>query len=348
MCLVQAGKQRIAPPALFAAELATAWLRPVATWQMPAFSVINPGMHHYDRRFSGIGRLYGKEGLERSRRAHVCVIGLGGVGSWAVEALARSGIGELTLVDLDDVCISNVNRQLHALDGELGKPKVEVLARRVRAINPDCVVHPLQAFFLKSNACEILQARYDYVLDAIDSPARKCLLIALCREKAIPVITTGASAGRRDPTAVQVMDLAFSSHDRLLQEVRKKLRTRHGFPRGGASVWRRVCRLAGARGVSERGWLGLWRPCPGPGPPSRLRHRLRHGVFCDRNVRVGRGVAYCTEDRGGVRAGKPEDRRLKTEGGQLAASAPNRRWKFSPTRLASNSSGSPSNSATKQ
>ena len=109
-------------------------------------------MDHYERRFAGVGRLYGTEGLDRIRRAHVCVVGLGGVGSWAVEALARSGIGALTLVDLDDVCISNVNRQLHALDGDLGKPKVEVMARRVRAINPDCVVHPLQAFFLKSNA----------------------------------------------------------------------------------------------------------------------------------------------------------------------------------------------------
>ena len=189
-------------------------------------------MQQYDARFGGIRRLFGDEGQQRLRRAHVCVIGLGGVGSWAVEALARSGIGELTLVDLDDVCVSNVNRQLHALDGELGKPKVEVLTRRVQAINPDCAVHPVQAFFLKSNAREILQPRYDYVLDAIDSPARKCLLIALCRERAIPVITTGASAGRRDPTAIEVVDLAFSSHDRLLQEVRKKLRTRHGFPRG--------------------------------------------------------------------------------------------------------------------
>ena len=189
-------------------------------------------MQPYERRFGGIGRLYGRDGLERLRRGHVCVVGLGGVGSWAVEALARSGVGELTLVDLDDVCISNVNRQIHALEGELGKPKVEVLARRVQAINPDCAVHPVQAFFLKSNAAEILETRYDYVLDAIDSPARKCLLIALCRERAIPVITTGASAGRRDPTAVEVIDLAFSSHDRLLQEVRKKLRTRHSFPRG--------------------------------------------------------------------------------------------------------------------
>jgi tRNA threonylcarbamoyladenosine dehydratase len=190
-------------------------------------------MGHYEQRFGGLRRLFGDVGQRRLRRAHVCVVGLGGVGSWAVEALARSGIGELTLVDLDDVCVSNVNRQLHAVDGELGKPKVEVLARRSKAINPECIVHPVQAFFLKSNASEILRAGFDYVLDAIDSPARKCLLIALCRERAIPVITVGASAGRRDPTAVEVLDLAFSSHDRLLQEVRKKLRTRHGFPRQG-------------------------------------------------------------------------------------------------------------------
>lgn len=189
-------------------------------------------MNHYDARFSGIRRLLSRSGLDRLRRAHVCVIGLGGVGSWAVEALARTGIGQLTLVDLDDVCISNVNRQLHAVEGELGKPKVEVMTRRVLAINPDCVVHPVQAFFLKSNAAEILQTRFDFVLDAIDSPARKCLLIALCRDQSIPIITTGASAGRQDPTAIEVVDLAFSSHDRLLQEVRKKLRTRHGFPRG--------------------------------------------------------------------------------------------------------------------
>ena len=212
-------------------------------------------MHHFERRFGGIGRLYGKEGLERSRRAHVCVIGLGGVGSWAVEALARSGIGELTLVDLDDVCISNVNRQLHALDGELGKPKVEVLARRVQAINPDCVVHSLQAFFLKSNAREILQPRYDYVLDAIDSPARKCLLIALCRELNLPVITTGASAGRRDPTAVQVMDLAFS---------------------------------LGVRGAFADAGLA-----------AGLRHRLRHGLLCDGDVRACGRVADCARDRRG-------------------------------------------------
>jgi tRNA A37 threonylcarbamoyladenosine dehydratase len=189
-------------------------------------------MNPFERRFGGIGRLFGTAGLERLRLAHVCVVGLGGVGSWAVESLARSGIGELTLVDLDDVCISNVNRQLHALQGELGKPKVEAMARRVEAINPDCKLHPLQAFFLKSNGHQILETKFDAVLDAIDSPSGKAFMIAACRERNIPIITVGGAGGRRDPTAVEVTDLAFASHDRLLREVRRLLRRRHGFPRG--------------------------------------------------------------------------------------------------------------------
>ena len=185
----------------------------------------------YLARFNGLARLYSPEGLEKISRCHICVIGLGGIGSWAVEALARSGIGKLTLIDLDDICVGNTNRQLHALESEFGNPKVEVMARRVKSINPECIVHPLHSFFLKSNASEILQTKFDFVLDAIDSPARKCLLIAECRERRIPIITTGASAGRRNPTQIQVADLSVSSHDRLLQEVRKKLRVRHGFPR---------------------------------------------------------------------------------------------------------------------
>ncbi|HTL18947.1 MAG TPA: tRNA threonylcarbamoyladenosine dehydratase [Patescibacteria group bacterium] len=189
-------------------------------------------MDPYQRRFGGLGRLYGSAGLERLRHAHVCIVGLGGVGSWAVEALARSGVGRLTLIDLDDVCISNVNRQLHALDGELGKPKVEVIARRAAAINPDCIIHPSHCFFLKSNAEQILKAGFDAVLDAIDSPSLKCLLIASCRQGGIPVTVVGGAGGRQDPTAIEVTDLAFSSGDRLLQQVRRKLRRDYGFPRG--------------------------------------------------------------------------------------------------------------------
>ncbi len=184
-----------------------------------------------EARFGGVGRLFGVPGLETLGRAHVCVVGIGGVGSWAVEALARSGIGRLTLVDLDEVCLSNVNRQLHAVDGGFGTPKVTAMAQRIASINPECVVNPIQAFFASSNASSILDANFDFVLDAIDSPSKKCLLIALCREKQIPVITVGGAAGRRDPTQIRVVDLAFSQGDRLLHEIRKKLRVKHGFPR---------------------------------------------------------------------------------------------------------------------
>jgi tRNA A37 threonylcarbamoyladenosine dehydratase len=190
-------------------------------------------MSDYEARFSGVRRLFSAEGVGRLRRAHVCVIGIGGVGSWAVEALARSGIGALTLVDLDDICVSNINRQVHALDGAVGRPKVEAMAERARAIHPECSITPIHAFFTETNADEILQTRFDYVLDAIDSPSRKCLLIASCRERSIPVFVVGGSGGRRSPTALKVSDLAFSTHDRLLQAVRSTLRSEFGFPRNG-------------------------------------------------------------------------------------------------------------------
>ena len=189
----------------------------------------SPSPQH-EARFSGIKRLYGADGSERLRKAHVCVIGIGGVGSWAVEALARCGIEHLTLVDLDDVCISNVNRQLHALTSTFGKPKIEVMAERARAINPHCQVHARHEFFLKSNAEAILSEHFDCVLDAIDQTAMKCLLIALCREKKIPLVTTGGAAGRRDPAAIEVADLALTGGDKLLLEVRKRLRSEFDFP----------------------------------------------------------------------------------------------------------------------
>jgi tRNA threonylcarbamoyladenosine dehydratase len=211
------------------------WFRqdaPADTWQIHRVPLLNLLMSDFDERFGGIARLFATDGLARLRRSHVCVVGIGGVGSWAVEALARSGIGALTLVDLDEVCVSNVNRQLHALDGEIGRPKVDVMARRVQAINPECRVEPVAAFFIESNARELLARRFDYVLDAIDSSSKKCLLIACCRESGIPILTAGAAGGRRDPAAVKIADLAQASHDRLLRETRTKLRARHGFPRG--------------------------------------------------------------------------------------------------------------------
>jgi tRNA threonylcarbamoyladenosine dehydratase len=188
-------------------------------------------MNDDDLRFGGLARLYGAGGLQRLLQGRVCVVGLGGVGSWAAEALARSALGHITLVDLDDVCLSNVNRQLHALDGAFGRPKVDVMAERIHAIHPACRVRAVVEFFSERTEEEILAAGFDYVLDAIDQVANKCLLIARCRQKEIPIVSAGGAGGRRDPAAIRVADLAQTSHDALLQQVRKKLRDDHGFAR---------------------------------------------------------------------------------------------------------------------
>jgi tRNA A37 threonylcarbamoyladenosine dehydratase len=193
-------------------------------------------MSDFDSRFGGIARLYGQDGLARLQAARVCVVGIGGVGTWAVEALARSGLGALTLVDLDEVCISNVNRQLPALTGTVGRPKVEVMAERIREINPECRVTAEQQFFTGETAASLLATQYDFVLDAIDSVANKVLLLAGCRERNLPVVACGGAGGRRDGTRVRTADLAAVSHDRLLAEVRRQLRQKFQFPAGGSAM----------------------------------------------------------------------------------------------------------------
>jgi tRNA threonylcarbamoyladenosine dehydratase len=154
-------------------------------------------MNDDEQRFGGLARLYGAGGLQRLVQASVCVVGIGGVGSWAAESLARSGVGNITLVDLDDICLSNVNRQLHAVDGAIGRPKVEVMAERIHAIHPSCRVRAVAAFFTEGTADEILEPRFDFVLDAIDQAANKSLLIARCRQKEIPIVAVGGAGGRR-------------------------------------------------------------------------------------------------------------------------------------------------------
>ena len=189
-------------------------------------------MSDFDTRFGGIARLYGKDGLQKLRTAHVGIVGIGGVGAWAAEALARSGIGALTLVDLDEVCVTNINRQLHALTETVGRAKVEVMAERIRAINPECKIVAEQKFFNEQTAAELLAPKFDFVLDAIDDVTNKILLLVRCREKNLPVIACGGAGGRRELTSVRVGDLSQASHDRLLAEVRRKLRQEHGFPVG--------------------------------------------------------------------------------------------------------------------
>ena len=193
-------------------------------------------MDDFETRFGGIARLYGRSGLQRLRAAHVCVVGIGGVGTWVVEALARSGVGALTLVDLDEICVTNINRQLHALTDTVGRAKVEVMADRVRAISPDCRIVCEQKFFNAQTADELLAPKFSHVCDAIDSVSNKVLLLARCREKNLPVVSCGGAGGRRDATLVRVADLAKASHDRLLAEVRKKLRRDFLFPAEGSPM----------------------------------------------------------------------------------------------------------------
>lgn len=186
----------------------------------------------YLDRFGGVGRLVGREALDRLAAAHVAVVGLGGVGSWTVEGLARSGIGALTLIDLDDVCITNVNRQLPAVEGQIGRPKAAVLAERVRAINPGCRVTVVTEFFTAASADRLLAGPFDYVVDAIDGVPAKALLIASAMQRGWPVLTVGGAGGRTDPTQVRTGDLGESSADSLLRLVRKTLRREHGFAAG--------------------------------------------------------------------------------------------------------------------
>ena len=186
----------------------------------------------YLDRFGGVGRLFGREGLARLRGAHVCVVGVGGVGSWTVEGLARSGVGALTLVDLDDVCVTNVNRQLPALDGTVGRTKVSVLAERIRLINPACRVTAAAEFFTASSAERLLAEKFSYVVDAIDRMSNKALVIGEAHARGLPVVTVGAAGGKRDATQVCAGDLGDAYADELLRQVRKKLRRDHGFPHG--------------------------------------------------------------------------------------------------------------------
>ena len=187
-------------------------------------------MSDFETRFGGIARLYGQAGLAKLRAAHVCVVGIGGVGAWAAEALARSGIGALTLVDLDEVCVTNINRQLHAFTETIGRAKVEVMADRIRAINPECQVTAEQRFFNAQTSAELLAPNFDFVLDAIDDVANKVLLLVRCRETHVPVVACGGAGGRRELTSVRVGDLSKASHDKLLSEVRRRLRKEHHFP----------------------------------------------------------------------------------------------------------------------
>jgi tRNA A37 threonylcarbamoyladenosine dehydratase len=195
------------------------------------------------RRFGGISRLYGKNAFTQYTSAHICIIGIGGVGSWAVEALARSGIGQLTLIDMDHIAESNINRQLPALSSTLGKNKIEVMSERILQINPDCRVNPIDDFLSQENIEKYITPEMDFVIDCIDDFRLKAALIHSCKSRKIRLVTTGGAGGKTDPSRIRQTDLARSEQDPLLAKTRSLLRQRYNFPRNVkrkfriASVW---------------------------------------------------------------------------------------------------------------
>lgn len=181
------------------------------------------------QRFGGIARLYGQQAAEQFSQAHFCIIGMGGVGSWAAEALARTGIGTLTLIDMDDICVTNTNRQIHALQGQIGQQKIAAMAERIALINPQCQVFSVDDFISIDNVSDLISHNFDYVIDAIDSVRPKAALLAYCRRNKIPVITTGGAGGQIDPTRIQVSDLAKTIQDPLAAKLRQTLKQDFGL-----------------------------------------------------------------------------------------------------------------------
>ena len=189
-----------------------------------------------DQRFGGVSRVYGQASLTHFQQLHIVVAGLGGVGSWAVEALARTGIGKLTLIDLDDVCTTNINRQLPATDDTIGQLKTEVLAQRVKSINPNCEVKVIDDFLLPENFEDYLTGA-DAVLDAIDSVNTKAALVAWCKRRKLRLVVCGGAGGQIDPGMIRVGDLAKAKQDPLLAKVRSQLRRDYGFSKNPKRKW---------------------------------------------------------------------------------------------------------------
>lgn len=199
------------------------------------------------RRFGGLDRLYGEGGAERLQQGHVVVAGIGGVGSWCAEALARCGVGRITLIDLDHVAESNINRQIHALDSTLGQSKVVAMAHRIADINPQCVVECVDDFVEPENVQDVLPLTADMVVDCTDQAAAKIALILETRRRKQALVVCGGAGGKTRPLALRSGDLSQATNDALLARLRNTLRRQHGFPRAAdaaGKVRKRVPRMA--------------------------------------------------------------------------------------------------------
>ncbi len=180
-------------------------------------------------KFGGTHRLYSQKGLDKLRNSTVTIVGIGGVGSWTAEALARTALGKIILIDMDDLCVTNTNRQIHALDENIGQLKVKVMAKRIQSINKECQVVAIADFVNKSNFEKYIDSQTDYVVDAIDNARTKASMVAYCKRNKIKIITIGGAGGQKDPLKITVGDLSRSWQDPLSAKVRNELRRNHGF-----------------------------------------------------------------------------------------------------------------------
>jgi len=253
----------------------------------------------YHQRFAGLQRLYGQQAYAHLRQLHIAVIGIGGVGSWAVEALARSGIGALTLVDYDDIAASNINRQVHASDATLGQKKIAVMGQRIAQINPDCRVNLIDDFLTTENMRTILSVGFDGVIDAIDSIKFKAALINDCRRNKLALIATGGAGGLSDPSMIKVTDLARTYNDPLAAQVRSRLRKDYGFSRNTKRTFGVECVFSSQQQVYPRADGTVSHQKPGV-----------HGVSLD--CRFGYGTSSCvTASFGFVAVARLIDKILK-------------------------------------
>ena len=210
-----------------------------------------------NRRFGGIARLYGEQGLARLLNAHVCVIGIGGVGSWAVEALARSATGQISMIDMDVVSESNINRQLPAMGDTLGRDKIQVMRERIEQINPRCKVHCVDDFVSVANVNELLKQDYDFVLDCIDDFRIKAAIINYCKRNKISMVTLGGAGGQIDPSKIRLCDLSRTEHDSLFAKTRKLLRQDYNFARNPKRSFGIPCVYSDEQAVYPDGHGGL-------------------------------------------------------------------------------------------
>lgn len=264
---------------------------------------------NYDERFGALARLYGQAAYAQLAQLHFCVVGLGGVGSWSAEALARSGVGSLTLIDFDSIAASNINRQVHALDSTLEQKKFAALATRIAQINPDCTLHCIDDFLTEDNLTDYLNLTrgYDTVIDAIDSIKFKAAMINHCRRNKLPIITTGGAGGLTDPTRIDIQDLSKTYNDALAAKVRGRLRDDYGFPRDGKGKFGVDCVFSTQQPVYPKADGSVSHAKPGI-----------HGVHLD--CRFGYGSSsVVTATFGLVAAGRALDKALKK---RLTTAAP--------------------------